>query len=105
MADLGYEKEVGLGILETLQRHKWLDRQSRPVISEFSAFNPPTNLLVIATYFYEIQPSGFKAAFERIAAISVYSKETGSHQFYLICILLFILFVLLYLGRICLTFL
>ena len=104
VADLGYEKEISLGVLEMLQRHRWLDRQSRPVMSDFSAFKSPTNLLVIATYFYEIQPSGFKGAFQRIKTISVYSKETGSHQFYLICVLLFILFVLLYLGRICLTF-
>ena len=101
VADLGYEKKIGLDIIETLQKHGWLDLQTRPVILEFSAFNPPTNLMVVSTYFYEILPSGFKAPFERIKTISVYSKETGSHQFYLICILLFILLVLLYMGRIC----
>ena len=103
VADLGYEKKISLDIIESLQRHEWLDLQSRPVILEFSAFNPSTNLLTIATYFYEIKPSGFKAPFERIKTISVYSKETGSHQFYLICILILIIFVVLYMGRVCYT--
>ena len=103
MADLGYEKKISLDIIESLQRNEWLDLQSRPVILEFSAFNPSTNLLTIATYFYEIKPSGFKAPFERIKTISVYSKETGSHQFYRICILILIIFVVLYMGRVCYT--
>lgn len=103
VADLGYDNEISLGIIETLQRNRWLDLQSRNVILEFSAFNIPTNLLVVATYFYEIQPSGLKAPFQRIKTISVYAKENGSHQFYLICVLLFIIFVLLFLVRICYT--
>ena len=101
VADLGYDKETGIGIIETLQRHSWLDRQSRPVILEFTAFNPSTNLLVVGTYFYEIQPSSYSAPFQRIKIISVYSKETGSHEFYLVCVLLLIIFTLLYVGRIC----
>ena len=101
IADLGYDIKTALVILETLQRQNWLDRQSRSVILEFAAFNPSTNFIVTATNFYEIQSSSFSAPYEKINIISVYSKETGSHQFYLVCILLFIIFVLLYVGRIC----
>ena len=101
IADLGYDIKTALVILETLQRHNWLDRQSRSVILEFAAFNPSTNFIVAATYFYEIQSSSFSAPLENINIISVYSKETGSHQFYLVCILLFIIFVVLYVARIC----
>ena len=101
VADLGYEKTTALGIIQTLENHGWLDLQSRPMILEFYAFNPSTNILVDATYFYEIQPSGFKAPFERIQIIFLYSKETGAHQFYLVCVVIFIIFVLLYVARIC----
>ena len=101
VADLGYEREIGLSIIETLQKHGWFDRQSRPIILEFAAFNPSTNLLAAGTYFYEIQPSGYSVPFERMKIISVYSKETGSHEFYLVCVLLLIIFVLCYMGRIC----
>ena len=103
VADLGYENTTAIGIIGVLHRNEWLDRQSRAVIIEFSAFNPTTNLLVVATYFYEIQPSGFKGFFNKTYTISLYSKETGSHQFYLICMLVFIIFVLLFCGRICYT--
>ena len=101
VADLSNDKTIGIDINETLQRHGWLDRQSRVVILEFSAFNPPSNLLVVGTYFYEIQPSGFKAPFERIKTISVLSEETGWHQFYLVSVVIFAIFALLYVGRIC----
>ena len=101
IADLGYDIKTALVILETLQRHNWLDRQSRSVILEFAAFNPSTNFIVVATYFYEIQSSSYRALLEKINIISVYSKETGSHQFYLFCVLLLIIFVVLYVGRIC----
>ncbi|KAL9965160.1 hypothetical protein ACROYT_G028923 [Oculina patagonica] len=101
VADLGYKKKIALDIIETLQSHSWLDRQSRPVILEFTAFNPSTNLLVVGTYFYEIQPTSYSASFERIKIISVYSQETGSHEFYLVCVLLLIIFALIYVGRIC----
>lgn len=100
MADLGYDKNSSLSIIETLQNHKWLDLQSRAVIFEYFAFNPPTNLLIVATYFYELRPSGFKASFHRINTISVHSKETGLHKLYLVCVLLFIILTLLYVVRI-----
>lgn len=101
IADLGYDIKTALVILETLQRQNWLDLQSRSVILEFAAFNPSTNFIVVATYFYEIQSSSYRAPLEKINIISVYSKETGSHQFYLVCVLLLIIFVLLYVGRTC----
>lgn len=101
IADLGYDIKTALVILDTLQRQNWLDRQSRSVILEFSAFNPSTNFLVVASYFYEIQSSSYSAPYEKIHIISLYSRETGSHQFYLVCILALVIFVLLYVGRIC----
>ena len=100
VADLGYTNSTSLGVIEALHKYGWLDVQTRSVILAFSAFNPPTNLLVIVTYFYEAQPSGFKAASERIKTISLYSTETGSSHFYLLCTLIFILFVLFFMGRV-----
>ena len=94
VADLGYTNSTSLGVIEALHKYGWLDVQTRSMILEFSAFNPPTNLLVIVTYFYEAQPSGFKAASERIETIFLYPTETGSSLFYLLCTLFFIAFVL-----------
>ena len=101
VADIGYENATGFSIIENLRSNEWLDRQTRAVIVEFSAFNPSVNVLGIATYFYEVETSGYSAPFTRIDVISLYSTESASQQFYSICVLLFIVFVLLYLGREC----
>ena len=68
---------------------------------EFSSFNPSVNLLCIATYFYEVEASGYSTPFTRTEVISLDSTGAGSQQFYLICILFFIIFVAFYLGREC----
>ena len=101
VADLGYENATGFGIIENLKTNEWLDRQTRAVIVEFSAFNPPVNVLGIATYFYEVGASGYTATFKSIDVLSLHSTQTAAKQFYMICVLLFIVFVLLYLGREC----
>ena len=101
VADLGYKNVTGFGIIKSLQKDSWLDIQTRAVILEFSTFNPSTNLLGIATYLYEIEASGYRAPFTRTEVISLDSTETGSRQFYLICIFFFIIFVVLYFGREC----
>ena len=101
VADLGYENDTGFSIIENLQNSNWLDKQTRVVIMEFSVFNPSVNILAVATYFYEVEASGLKAPSSTADVISLYSSETASYQFYLICMFLFIVFVLLYLGREC----
>ena len=99
MADLGYENATGFSIIENLKTNDWLDRQTRAVIVEFSAFNPSVNVLGIATYFFEVGASGYTATFKRIDVISLYSNQTAAKQLYMTCVLLFMIFVLLYLGR------
>ena len=101
VADLGYENATGFSIIEALQKDAWIDGQTRVVILEFSAFNPSANLLGIGTYFYETEASGYRAPFTRTEVISLESTDTGAKEFYLICILFFIIFVILYLGREC----
>ena len=101
VADLGYENDTGFSIIENLQNNNWLDKQTRVVIMEFSVFNPSVNTLAVATYFYEVEASGLKAPSSTADVISLYSSETASYQFYLICMFLFIVLVLLYLGREC----
>ena len=101
MADLGYENSTGFTVIETLQSNDWLDKRTRAIILEFSSFNPSVNLLCFATYFYEVGASGYSAPFTRSEVISLDSTGAGSQQFYLICVLFFIILVALYLGREC----
>jgi len=99
VADLGYENATGFSIIKNLKTNDWLDRQTRAVIVEFSVFNPSVNVLAIATYFYEVGASGHTATFKRIDVLSLASTQTAAKQLYMICVLLFIIFVLCYLGR------
>ena len=101
MVDLGYENSTGFTVIETLQSNDWLDRQTRAIILEFSSFNPSVNLLCMATYFFEVEASGYSVPFTRTEVISLDSAGAGSQLFYLICVLFFIIFVALYLGREC----
>ena len=99
VADLGYDNHTGFSIVTNLQNNGWLDRQTRVVLAEFSTFNPSVNILSVATYFYEVDASGLRAASMQIRVLSLDSTGTPSHQFYLICLFLYIVFVFLYFGR------
>ena len=99
VADLGYESHTGFSIITSLQNNGWLDRKTRVVLAEFSTFNPSVNILGVATYFYEVDASGLKAASMQTRALSLDSPDAPSHQFYLICLFLYIVLVFLYFGR------
>ncbi|KAL9976396.1 hypothetical protein ACROYT_G013694 [Oculina patagonica] len=101
IADLGYNTATAVSVIKNLQKYDWLDRQTRAVVVEFSTFNPSVNVLGIGTYFFEVEASGYRAPFTKTEVISLYSTETASRPLYLICALLFVVFVLLYLGREC----
>ena len=99
VADLGYDSHTGFSIITSLQKNGWLDRKTRVVLAEFSTFNPSVNILGVATYFYEVDASGLIAASMQTRVLSLDSTGTPSHQFYLICLFLYIVFVFLYFGR------
>ena len=99
IADLGNDNQAGHRIITNLKKSCWLDKQTRVVVAEFSSFNPSVNILGVATYFYEVEASGFKVASTQIDVISRDSSDTASLQFYSICLFLFILLVILHFGR------
>ena len=99
VADLGCDSHTAFSLLTNLQKNGWLDRQTRVVLAEFSTLNPSVNILGVATYFYEVDASGLRAASMQTRVLSLDSTGTPSHQFYLICLFLYIVFVLLYFVR------
>ena len=99
VADLGYDSHTGFSTVTNLQDNGWVDRQTRVVLAEFSTFNPSVNILGVATYFYEVDASGLKAASVQTRVLSLDYTNAPSHQFYLICLFLYTVFVFLYFGR------
>ena len=93
-AILGYDKDTALGALSETLEHGWVDRQTRVVILECAVFNCNTNLLSIATYFYEKIAIGAAYTAKRVDTLELYSTESGALMFYLICQFLFMAMVL-----------
>jgi len=96
VALLGYDEDTASSVLSETVDHGWLDRKTRAVILEFEVFNVNTNLISIATYFFEVLSTGASYTTRRIQTLELYSTESGALMFYLICQFLFIAMVLYY---------
>ena len=97
VAVMGYDQGTANSVLGETFGHGWVDRQTRAVILEFAVFNANTNLLSIATYFYEALASGAVFSTRRVETLELYSTESGAVMFYLICQFLYMAMVLYYL--------
>ena len=93
-AILGYNEDTALGVLSETLGHGWVDRQTRAVILEFAVFNANTNLLSVATYFYEKIAAGAAYTSKRVDTLELYSTKSGTLMFYLICQFFFMAMVL-----------
>ena len=94
---MGYDVETGRSVLGETFGHGWVDRQTRAVILEFAVFNVNTNLLSIATYFYEVLSTGAAYTTRTVKTLDLQSTESGTQMFYLICQFLFMAMVCYYL--------
>ena len=99
VADLGYSINTAKAVISNLRKHGWIDIQTRAVLLEFTVYNPNTGYLSIATYYYEILPTGYGNPFTKIDTLLLTSTQTGFYQFYLICQLLFIIMVVFFVLR------
>ena len=96
VAVMGYDEGTAQGVLGETLGHEWIDRQTRAVILEFAVFNVNTNLLSIATYFYEVLATGAAYTAKRVDTLELYSTESGALMFYYVSQFLFIAMVLYY---------
>lgn len=93
VANLGYSRSTARSVISNLHKFGWIDRQTRAILLQFSIYNPNTGYLSIATYHFEILPTGYGNPFPTIDTLLLTSTQTGFYQFYLICQLLFIIIV------------
>lgn len=96
IAALGYEEHTAEGVLTETLGQGWIDRQTRAVVIEFTVFNVNTNLISIATFFYEVLATGAAYTTKKVETLELYSTESGSQEFYLICQFLFMAMVAFY---------
>lgn len=97
LADLGYNPETAVRVLDDLDIYNWIDAKTRAVLVEFSIFNPNTNYISICTYFFEIAASGCRKPFPRIETIALYATDSVSFEFWLVCQFFFMGLVFYYL--------
>lgn len=96
VAILGYDKETAHRVVDEASANRWVDQQTRAVMVELTVFNANTNLVSVATYFYEVLATGAAFTSGRVDTLELYSTESGAQEFYLICQFLFIAMVLFY---------
>lgn len=100
VAILGYDMETADRVVSEASSNGWVDQQTRAVMVELTVFNVNTNLVSIATYFYEVLANGAAFTSERIDTLELYSTESGAQDFYRICQFLFIAMVLFHFALI-----
>ena len=96
VADLGYDLQTAMGVMEALSKNNWIDRRTRALIVEFSIFNSNMNILVIANYFFEFPPTGGVYTNVRIEMLNLHGSETSLVQLILFCRLLVIVMMVAY---------
>ena len=64
---MGYDGSTAKGVLNETVTNGWLGRRTRVVILEFAVFNVNTNLISVATYFYEAIATGAAYTTRRIS--------------------------------------
>ena len=93
VAVLGYDEETAKGVLAETLGKGWVDRRTKALILEFAVFNVNTNLLTIATYFYEVKATGSAYTTAKVDTLELYSTDSGAVMFYLICQFVFMTMV------------
>ena len=96
IANLGYNKFTAGRIINDLTENDWIDRQTRAVLVEFSLYNPPSNLLAVMTYYFEVLPSGFAGAFKNYGILPLSATNSQAHNTYLLFAFLFGLLLVCY---------
>lgn len=97
IAALGYDEQTAESVLTETLAQGWIDRKTRAVVIEFTVFNINTNLISIATFFYEVLATGAAYTTKKVDTLELYSTESGSQEFYLICQFLFMAMATFYL--------
>jgi hypothetical protein len=82
------------GDLAQLQKNDWIDRNTRAVIIEFSAYNPNVRLFVYSYILFEILPTGSLVKSYRFHPITLFDFATNVFSFGTLCSIIYMLFIL-----------
>ena len=91
VADLGYNTESALGVIEDLEDNGWIDDKTFAVFIEFTVYEPSSSLLSAGKYLYERYPTGGTKSTGTIDTLMIYYPTDPSFRsFFQACQLLLI---------------
>ena len=90
------------GNMSLLKQMQWVDRQTRAVIVEFSAYNPAINLIMVTTILVEFLPSGqilTAARYDPLNLFNEMSATGGFASFKIACSVIFMIFIVYFMIK------
>ena len=95
IADLGYNTEDALRVIDNLEINDWIDNMTAAVFVEFTIYQPASSLFSSVKFVFERFPSGGTNTVTQVKTLTVYSpKDPTFRGFYETCHLLFMLLIL-----------
>jgi polycystin 1L2 len=85
------------GNLSLLKQMNWVDRQTRAVLVEFSAYNPNIGLVMVSTILIEFLSSGSLLTKANFEPLNLFSESGGIVSFKVMSELIFVAFIVYYL--------
>jgi len=95
IADLGYNLKTAQKVLEKLEKNNWIDSLTAAVLTEFTVFEPASQLFSIVKLLYERLPTGGLNVVSSFETLPIYFRTSGPSNIVDILQPLFMLVVLL----------
>ena len=96
IADLGYNTEEALRVIDDIEINNWIDNMTAAVFVEFTIYQPASSLFSTVKFLFERLPSGGTNTITEVKTLTVYSpKDSTFRGLYETCHLLFMLLILI----------
>lgn len=101
LADFYVNRNISDGLVRELFNTKWIDRHTRAVFLEFTVYCPSTQLFVYSVFCFEFPATGGIIKSYSIYPFRVFMHTDNVGLFTLICEIVFLVLLLILLGKIC----
>ena len=75
VANLGYNSESALDVIDSLEHEDWIDEKTAVILVECTVFEPSTSLFSVMRYLYERYPTGGVFTSSKVKTITMYLPQ------------------------------
>ena len=97
--NLKANREESQEILKDLNTKGWTDRYTRAIFTEFSIYNPNTNLFSVVNLLFEQLPTGALFPYPSILSLRLFRYTGGEMFFVLGCEIVYLLFCVFFIFK------